>query len=51
MSLSVETRIVEPDEDGMRVDRWFKAHYPDWSWKYNINDILQQIYTATSSKN
>jgi 23S rRNA pseudouridine955/2504/2580 synthase len=29
MSLSVETRIVEPDEDGMRVDRWFKAHYPD----------------------
>ncbi len=29
----------------------FQSHYPDWTWKYNINDILQQIYTATSSKN
>ncbi|HMI08404.1 MAG TPA: NAD-dependent epimerase/dehydratase family protein [Flavobacterium sp.] len=29
----------------------FQSHYPDWTWKYNINDILQQIYIATSSKN
>jgi 23S rRNA pseudouridine955/2504/2580 synthase len=28
MSFSVETHIVKPDEDGMRLDRWFKAHYP-----------------------
>ncbi|MDX5361994.1 MAG: RluA family pseudouridine synthase, partial [Alphaproteobacteria bacterium] len=24
----VETRTVTRDEDGMRLDRWFKAHYP-----------------------
>lgn len=24
----VETRIVEEDENGMRLDRWFKAHFP-----------------------
>ena len=23
------TRDVGPDEDGMRLDRWFKAHFPD----------------------
>src|ERR1700736_5944833 len=26
---SVETRAVEPDEAGMRLDRWFLVHYPD----------------------
>jgi len=26
---SVETRTVEPDEAGMRLDRWFHVHYPD----------------------
>lgn len=26
---SVETRKVEADEAGMRLDRWFHAHYPD----------------------
>jgi 23S rRNA pseudouridine955/2504/2580 synthase len=25
---SVETRQVEKDEDGIRLDRWFKRHYP-----------------------
>ncbi len=25
----VETRTVVADEAGMRLDRWFKAHYPD----------------------
>lgn len=29
----------------------FKEHYPDWTWKYNINDILTQIYQATIKKN
>jgi 23S rRNA pseudouridine955/2504/2580 synthase len=29
---SVETRTVEPDEAGMRLDRWFKAHFPDLSF-------------------
>jgi CDP-paratose 2-epimerase len=28
----------------------FKSHYPDWTWKYNINDILQQIYENMSGR-
>jgi len=28
----------------------FKAHYPSWTWKYNINDILMQIFDTTSKK-
>src|SRR6476646_4460720 len=26
---SVETRTVEPDEAGMRLDRWFHVHFPE----------------------
>jgi 23S rRNA pseudouridine955/2504/2580 synthase len=29
---SVETRTVEADEAGMRLDRWFKAHFPALSF-------------------
>ncbi|MBF02744.1 MAG: NAD-dependent epimerase [Flavobacterium sp.] len=29
----------------------FKEHYPEWHWKYNINDILTQIYQNMSSRN
>ena len=28
----------------------FQKHYPEWTWKYNIQDILQQIYEATNQK-
>lgn len=28
MSASVETITVTPDENGMRLDRWFKTHFP-----------------------
>jgi len=28
----------------------FQQHYPDWTWKYNIHDILQQIFEATIKK-
>jgi CDP-paratose 2-epimerase len=28
----------------------FKSHYPAWTWKYNINDILTQIFDATITK-
>jgi len=28
----------------------FKNHYPDWHLKYNINDILNQIYSTMVSK-
>ncbi len=26
--VAVTTRTVDPDEDGIRLDRWFKRHYP-----------------------
>ncbi|MCW5696701.1 MAG: RluA family pseudouridine synthase [Bauldia sp.] len=29
MNQQVETRTVEADEAGMRVDRWFRNHFPD----------------------
>ncbi len=29
---TLETRTVEPDEAGMRLDRWFKTHYPELSF-------------------
>ena len=28
----------------------FKAHYPGWNWKYNIDDILVQIFEATTER-
>jgi CDP-paratose 2-epimerase len=28
----------------------FKNHYPDWNWKYNIDDILSQIFLATTQR-
>jgi CDP-paratose 2-epimerase len=28
----------------------FKTHYPDWSWKYDLTDILTQINEATVSR-
>jgi 23S rRNA pseudouridine955/2504/2580 synthase len=24
-----ETRTIDPDDDGIRIDRWFKRHYPN----------------------
>lgn len=24
----------------------FKEHYPEWSWKYNVQDILNQIHSS-----
>jgi 23S rRNA pseudouridine955/2504/2580 synthase len=26
--MAVESKTVRPDEDGMRLDRWFKSHFP-----------------------
>jgi len=26
----------------------FKTHYPGWNWKYDLNDILTQIFEATA---
>jgi len=28
----------------------FKMHYPDWTWKYTLSDILVQIQEATVAR-
>jgi len=28
----------------------FKKHYPDWSYKYNLEDILSQIYDSFKNR-
>ena len=33
----VEIKKVDEDENGMRVDRWFKAHYPGLGFGYLQN--------------
>ena len=30
----VETIAVRRDEDGMRVDRWFRTHFPSVGYTY-----------------
>jgi 23S rRNA pseudouridine955/2504/2580 synthase len=30
--MAVETKLVREDEDGMRLDRWFKTHFPNLSF-------------------
>jgi 23S rRNA pseudouridine955/2504/2580 synthase len=32
--MPVQTRKVKPDEEGMRLDRWFKAHFPELSFSH-----------------
>ncbi|MBK8008212.1 MAG: RluA family pseudouridine synthase [Rhizobiales bacterium] len=32
--MPVQTRKVKPDEEGMRLDRWFKAHFPDLTFAH-----------------
>lgn len=28
----------------------FKTHYPNWNWKYNLTDILSQIYEEMTAR-
>jgi CDP-paratose 2-epimerase len=28
----------------------FKSHYPDWTWKYNLDDILVQIHDSMRNR-
>ena len=34
MSVEVKRYEVSPDEDGMRLDRWFKVHFPQVNFAY-----------------
>ncbi len=38
--MAVENRIVEADEAGMRLDRWFKLHYPGIGFA-NLQKLLR----------
>ena len=40
-SAGVQTRIVSADEEGMRLDRWFKLHFPMVGLSY-LNKILRK---------
>ena len=39
-SAGVQTRVVSTDEEGMRLDRWFKLHFPAVGLSY-LNKILR----------
>ncbi len=28
----------------------FKEHYPEWDYKYNVNDILSEIYVSLKGR-
>ncbi len=40
MTAQAEQRAVTPDEDGMRLDRWFGVHYPALTFSY-LNKLLR----------
>jgi len=40
-SAGVQTRVVSGDEEGMRLDRWFKLHFPAVGLSY-LNKILRK---------
>ena len=32
--MTVETVLIKPGEAGLRLDRWFRVHFPDVSYGY-----------------
>ncbi len=49
MSDPVETISVKPDEAGLRLDRWFKTHFPDVSHVY-LQKLLRSGQVRIDSK-
>ena len=49
MSDPVETIKVRPDERGMRLDRWFKTHYPDVTHGY-LQKLLRSGQVRVDSR-
>ena len=49
MSAPVETITVERDEDGIRLDRWFKVHFPDVTYGY-LQKLLRSGQVRVNSK-
>ena len=49
MSTSVETITVKTDEAGIRLDRWFKIHFPDVTYGY-LQKLLRSGQVRVDSK-
>ena len=49
MSDPVETIKVRPDETGMRLDRWFRTHYPDVTHGY-LQKLLRSGQVRVDSR-
>ncbi len=49
MSGPVETIEVQPDEDGLRLDRWFKIHFPYVTYGY-LQKLLRSGQIRVDSK-
>src|SRR6478672_6598261 len=48
-SSGVQTASVTPDEDGMRVDRWFEARFPGLSFSH-IQRIVRKGEVRVNSR-
>ena len=49
MSAPVDTMPVDPDEDGIRLDRWFKLHFPDLTYGH-LQKLLRSGQIRVESK-
>ena len=49
MSDAVETIRVKRDEAGLRLDRWFKIHFPDVTYGY-LQKLLRSGQVRVNSK-
>ena len=45
----VTRRVVSSDENGMRLDRWFRAHYPQVTFAY-LNKLARTGQLSTRCK-
>lgn len=49
MSAPVETIVVARDEAGVRLDRWFRAHFPDVGYTY-LQKLLRSGQVRVDSR-
>ena len=49
MNAPVETIVVKRDEAGLRLDRWFRVHFPDVTYGY-LQKLLRSGQVRVDSK-
>ena len=49
MSAPVETILVKDDEAGMRLDRWFRVHFPEVGYSY-LQKLLRSGQVRVDSR-